>query len=707
MSKFQSIRRAFFLATSVAVGALAASCVIAAPLQTPHEKTILYGAAYYNEYYPEAIRETQLGKDIAMMQKAGINVVRMGESSWGKWEPEEGKFDFAWMDHVVDAMSKAGIKVIMGTPTYSIPPWMFKAHPEMLARPMNGGDVDYGMRQNMNIDDPSFRRYAEGVIVALADHYRNNPAVIGWQVDNETSANDSTNPSVFAEFVQTLKAKYKTPEALNDAWLLSYWGQQVYKWEDMPTREKANSTSYKLEWARFQQMRASRYIAWQSALLREHIRSDQWLDTNHAGMLRTDVNGPELDRPLDMVGADIYFDWQDTYDGRTEDLDGAVAWSTKHRNYFVAETNIQTQWWDAKRQLPPYDGQLYQSAFSDISSGANMVSYWHWASIHGGQETYWKGVLSHDLTPNRAYAEVSRIGNDLKRVGPELVDLNKDNQVAILYSIDSRNALNFMPFDPVGGEGYEKVFNQMHLALYRANIGTDIVFAENADFSHYKVLVVPALYIADDALLQKISDFVKGGGHVIMTFKSGFANADSIVRWQVAPGPLKAAAGIHYQEASTLLKPVPLKGDPYGLGEKDQAQTIAEFIVPDTAQVVATYDHPFFGQWAAITRNQFGKGTLLYEGTAVGDDLQQAIILSELKKLGMTGPDQDLPACVRIKHAVSNHGKKLHFLFNYSPAAIDVHYAYGAGKDLLTGTALAMNQSVTLEPWGVIIAEEK
>ena len=240
--------------------------------------SVLYGAAYYNEYMPAALQPGRLEKDVALMKAAGITVVRMGESTWSLWEPEDGKFETAWMDRVVDAMGKAGIKVIMGTPTYSIPTWMAKAHPEMLARPLGGASVGYGMRQNMNTDDPNYRRYAERVITRMVEHYKNNPAVIGWQIDNETSSYGASNESLYPAFVDRLKKKFGTPEKLNEAWFLNYWGQDVNRWEDMPTRDNATSTSYKLEWTRFSQDRVTEFLAWQADLVRKNRRPDQFCD---------------------------------------------------------------------------------------------------------------------------------------------------------------------------------------------------------------------------------------------------------------------------------------------------------------------------------------------------------------------------------------------------------------------------------------------
>ena len=170
----------------------------------------------------------RLDKDVALMHDAGLNVVRMGESTWSLWEPEDGQFDYAWMDRAVDAMGKAGIKVILGTPTYSIPAWMAHQHPEILAVYADGRKNSYGMRQNMDTDSPAYRFYAERLIRHIVDHYKDNPTVIGWQLDNETSSYDAANPDVFIGFQHYLEKKFVTPEALSKAWFLNYWGKTAH-----------------------------------------------------------------------------------------------------------------------------------------------------------------------------------------------------------------------------------------------------------------------------------------------------------------------------------------------------------------------------------------------------------------------------------------------------------------------------------------------
>jgi len=679
--------------------------------------TVLYGAAYYHEYMPYE----RLDKDVALMKAAGLNVVRMGESTWSLWEPEDGRFEYAWMDRVVDAMGKAGIKVILGTPTYSIPAWMAHQHPEILARhipagPFGGATVEgtYGMRQNMDTDSPAYRFYAERLIRHIVAHYKDNPTVIGWQLDNETSSYEAANPDIFIGFQHYLEKKFGTPEALSKAWFLNYWGENLHTWEDLPTRDGTISTGYKLEWTRWSQMRVADFLHWQAALVRECASPSQFVTTDYGGMMRYDRNEEAIADALDIPADNVYHGTQDHYDGSVQSIQEDFTRSLKHSNFLVTETNAQTTDWTSASQFPPYDGQLRQDVYTHLSNGANMVEYWHWASIPANQEMYWKGVLSHDLEPNRAYAAVSRTAHELQKIGPHLAGLKIHNEVAILWSRDSLNGISFMPFTSAGPQwsfgtataDYASLVQQIHHSLYDLNIGSDFVFPTTQDFSAYKLLIVPALYIADDALLQRIADYVKNGGHVVMTFKSGFANENSAVRWVRAPGPLREAAGFSYQEFSNLEHPLALKGDPFHAGDANQVQYWAEFLIPEHAKPIAFYDHPFFGRWPAITENEFGAGTLLYEGTYLSDKLQTAVLKGALEKAGLTGLDQQLPPAVHVQHGVNRLGKRLHYYFNYSGAEVKVTYPYGAGTNLLDEKSVAKASVLTLAPWDVAIIEE-
>jgi beta-galactosidase len=247
----------------------------------------------------------------------------------------------------------------------------------------------------------------------------------------------------------------------------------------------------------------------------------------------------------------------------------------------------------------------------------------------------------------------------------------------------------------------------MYHVLYQSNVGVDFVFPDSTNFSDYKVIVVPPLYVASDALLNKLVDYVRNGGHVVMAFKSGFTNEYDTVRWTTMPDVLREAAGFHYQEFSSLRQPLALKGDPLHAGKDNQVTDWAEMLSLDTAQALAYYDHPFFGKFPAITRNTFGKGTLTYEGTVLSDTLQKKLLLDVLQRAAIAGPDQSLPPSVRAKQGTNRDGKPIHYYLNYSGTEATFNYPYKVGTDLLGQSAIAPSQKITLKPWDLVLIEEK
>ena len=678
--------------------------------------TVLYGVAYYPEYMPH----DRLDKDIEMMQKAGITVVRVGESTWSSWEPRNGDFQFAWMQRVLDRLHQAGIRAILGTPTYSVPTWLYKEHPEILVThngtapplsnpyaptyPSSDTPGYYGPRQNYDFLNPYFRQHAESVIRQIVSHFKDHPAVIGYQIDNETSPTGIPTQYTNSAFLERLKKKYKTPETINKIWGLAYWGQLVDRWEDLPPRNGILNPGYKLEWENFQHDIVTDFLAWQAKIVNEYKRADQFVTQDFSGGVHTNLDQWAIARNLDIVAENPYFETQNRLDARGIWMSGDLGRSLKHTNYLVTETNAQTIGWDSRTQYPQYPGQLRLVVYAHLAAGANMVEYWHWHSLHYGQETYWKGVLSHDLEPNRTYAEVSHVAGELKKLGPQLVNLKKNNSVAVLFSADSANALRYMPVSD--SVDYVTVVRQMYNALYDLNVEPDFVQAGDPNLSRYKVLLVPPLYSASDEVLQQISDYVKSGGQVVMAFKSGFTNQYSTVRDVMAPGPLRSAAGFHYQEFTNLAEPKRLTSDPYGVGQQNQGSVWEEFLVPDTAEVVASFDDSHW-HFPAITRNKYGSGTLTYEGTFLTDPLQREIIREVLKRARLTGPDQSLPGVVKVRHGRNAQGKMLHYYLNFSDAEQSVSYPYREGADVLSNAAVRPGQTLKLRPWDLAIVVEQ
>ncbi len=659
---------------------------------------VLYGAAYYHEYMPEE----RLDEDIRLMKEAGLSVVRVGESAWGIFEPQEGQFQFEWMDRIIQKMHEAGIQVILGTPTYSMPAWLAKKHPEVLINYLDGRQAHYGIRQNMDFTHPVFLQYSERIIRKMMERYANHPAIIGFQVDNETETRNMNNPGYSDGFRDYVRKRFNNDlDSLNRAWGLSYWGMNINKWDEFYSREGVTNPSYKNEWERYNRQSVADFLNWQCDIVNEYKRNDQFV--THCFMPAFhNIDQIESFRQMDYPAINVYHSVQDKQDGQQIAYAGDFMRRVKKGNYIVMETNAQGIGWDAKGQYPPYDNQLRQNMYGHLASGANMVEYWHWATLHYGQETYWRGILGHDLQPNRVYNEFKTTADELKRIGPKLTNLQKANKVAILYSHDSYHALQFMPYSSKENYPIELV----HRALYNQNIETDILSCDkNHDFAGYEMLVIPPLYVATDSLLQKIDQFIEAGGHVVMLYKSAYCNEHSAVRAMLAPGPLRNACGFYYQEFSTIGK-LKLKYNPYLLGSNDQISDWYEMLIPETATALAYADHPFFGNWPVITVNDYGKGRMTYVGTYPSQELMDAVVRKAAEDAGLID-DSQLRFPLIVRSGTSNQGKKLHYLFNYSAEQKQLANPFAKSQELLSHRAVEAGDLLTLQPWDVVILEEQ
>ena len=675
-----------------------------AAAQSPKDQqTILFGAAYYDEYAPT----DRLDEDVRMMKATGITVVRIAESTWGTLEPKEGVFDFTHVDRVLTAMDKAGIKVIVGTPTYAVPTWLAREHPDILVITPSG-PAQYGRRQNMDITNPNFRKAAEEVIVALIDHVKDHPSVIGYQVDNETKSYDTSGPNVQAAFVQWMRERHPDLAKMNQEFGLDYWSNRVNDWADFPSTNGTINASISSAFAEFQRKLVTDYLAWQAGLVRAHARQGQFVTHNfdldwrgYSYGVQPDVNHFDAARALDVAGIDIYHPTQSHLTGAEIALGGDLARSLKSgQNYLVIETEAQgfPNW-------TPYPGQLRLQAFSHLASGANMVEYWHWGTTANAIETYWRGLLSQDFQPNPTYEEAGTIGRDLARLGPQLVNMRKHNQIAIYVSNRALTAFNAFKFGWTSDVAYNDVLRPFYDALYRMNAEVDFVNPSTKDLSAYKLILVPALYAASDAEIDRLNAFAKAGGHLLYTFKSGFSDENVKVRSTTQPGRIAEAAGIRYNQFATP-EGVSLEGDPYHAGAENSARWWMELLTPTTASVVAHYHHPAWGNYAAVTRNTYGKGTVTYVGFMPSDALTGKIVEQAVKDAGLWGEQQKLQFPLIMRGGTLANGHLVHYLLNYSADPVQMTYGFGGGKELLSGAPVAANTRVALPAWGVAIVEE-
>lgn len=682
---------------------------------------LYFGAAYYSEYLPY----DRVEKDMEMMEKAGMNVIRIAESTWSTLEPQEGVYDFTHIDRMLDAAARHHISVIVGTPTYAVPTWLVKKYPDILAITQNGRER-YGHRQNMDITNPDYLSHAERVIRVLMEHVKDVPHVIGYQLDNETKSYGTAGPRVQAMFVDYLKENFPDINDFNHEFGLDYWSNRVNDWDDFPDVRGTINQSLAAEFCKFQRSLVTKFLSWQADIVREYKRDDQFITQNfdfdwttHSIGYQSQVDQYDASRCMTVAGADIYHPSNEELTGAEITVCGNISRSLKKDNYLILETEAQglTPWL-------PYPGQLRLQAYSHIANGSNSVMYWHWHSIHNAIESYWKGVLSHDFSENETYREAVVIGNEWNKIGFHLKNLKKENKIAIMLDNASLTGFTQFPLEKAGANGYNTVMRWFSDALYRLNIEYDMISSREQDFSGYECLIVPALYSAPESLLLALDSYVRNGGHLITTFRSGFSDEYLKIYPDMQPHILHECLGLHYDQFTHPhhVDIVPVQSDVMAAAQEhfshpdDSAFSLTssacewmELITCDTAVPVLKYSHPAYERYAAAAKNQYGNGSTLYFGTMFeNDELLESVLLSFLHETGFSGGDlsSDAPHYpLIVKRGINDSGKELCYYLNYSKDPVSVTHRGKDGIELVSETSIVCGDKIDLGGWGVAVVE--
>lgn len=682
-------------------------------MKTEH---LLFGAAYYSEYLPY----DRVEKDMEMMEKAGMNTIRIAESTWSTLEPQEGIFDFTHIDKMLDAAKRHHISVIIGTPTYAIPTWLVKKFPDIIAI-THGGQGIYGHRQNMDITHPEYLKYSERVIRKLMEHVKDVPHVIGYQLDNETKSYDTAGPCVQEMFVEYLKEKYPDIDEFNHEFGLDYWSNRVNDWSDFPDVRGTINQSLAGEFKKYQRLLVTRFLAWQADIVKEYARSDQFITQNfdyawinHSFGYQPEVDQYDAAKPLTAAGCDIYHPSQDNLTGAEITFCGNISRSLKEDNYLVLETQAQ-----GNIEWLPYPGQLRLQAYSHIANGSNSVMYWHWHSIHNAIESYWKGVLSHDFSENETYREAVCIGNEWKQIGAHIKNLQKKNTIALLLDNSSQTGLRLFPFPSIGEQSYNTVARWLGDALYRMNLEYDMISSDKRDFSGYDCVIVPALYSASEELLTALSEYIKAGGHLITTFRSGFSDEQLKIYADTQPHILHECLGLHYDQFTypdNVKIKLPADKFANAASAVKEENTVSELtgeakhwmdiVICDTAESLVNYTHPAWGKYSAAAKNNFGKGSTLYFATMFEDELLESILRSYFETIPAIAKmlaENTAVFPVIIKRGINDFGKEVLFYFNYSGKEETVLHTAFDGVNLLTNEKVPAGTTLTLAPWGTLI----
>ncbi len=662
---------------------------------------LYYGAAYYNEYMPyERVKE-----DFQMMKNAGMNVIRIAESTWSTYEPQDNIFDFTKLHEVLNAAVTYDMKIIIGTPTYAIPSWMAKKYPDILTQTHSGTSL-YGHRQNMDITHPDYLNHAERIIRKLMIECANHKQVIGYQLDNETKHYDTCSLRVQTQFINELKDRFHTTDQLNKTFGLSYWSNQIDNWDDFPDIRGTINGSLAAEFEKFQRKLVTNFLSWQANIVNEYKREDQFVTQNfdfewrnYSHGLQPDVNQPDAAKSLTVAGVDIYHPSAGALTGAQIAFGGTIGRSIKKDNYLVLETQAQ-----GNPGWLPYPGQLRLQAYSHLAYGANSVLYWHWHSIHHSFESYWKGVLSHDLSVNETYLEALKIGSEWNTHGNLLKNIKKDCQVALLLSNEALTGMKYFPIDDK--LKYNDIVRWIFDAFYRMNIECDILYPEDRDFEQYSLIVVPALYSMTDDLAERLDHYVQEGGHLIATFKTGFSDEYLGIYTDPQPHGLTKCLGITYNQFTVPTEETGLKSSQFDCSNCNVSEWMELLQTTDnTTKVLASYNHKWWNSNAAVTFHPYGAGSSAYIGCYFDSSTLEQLLDTLCNKMNINKSPYHYPLI--IKEGTNDNSDFVRYLFNYSNDPLTYQVYDKEVTHVFENRILPEGESITLAPWDVIILLKK
>jgi len=685
------------------------------------------GAAYYNEYLPDPSR---LETDLLLMRDAGIRTIRVGESVWSTWEPEDGRFELDWLTRVLDGAAAHGIEVILGTPTYAIPPWLARKHPDLAVQRADGSRVPWGGRQEVDYTSEVFRFHAERVIRAVVGAHGRHPAVVAVQLDNEAGLHLIHNEPVVARFREWLAARYGTPQALNEAWGLTYWSHRIAAWDELWAPAGNTTPAYALAWRRFQAEQTTRFLAWQAEIVRPLVAETTDLTTCIA-YGRPAMDDVAVGEALDIASGNAYYLAQDSLELRHEAA--ADAWyaddvaqfvlladrmrATRQAPFLVTETGAGSIG-AAHQTRPPYDGQLVQAGWLLAARGARLVSYWHWHSLHSGAEVHWGGILGHDLQPGRVYREIARLGSQLDLAAPWLADAEADSDIALLIAHDSEWVMAAEPpLSDHGGGADPRSYWRIVQAFARGAVdaGRQLAVVNERQLTtaadllrRHRVVVAAGLIAASDDTLALLADYVRAGGTLVVGPRTGFGDHEARMRASTAPGALREVLGLRYAEFASLAGPVAVVDGSSGVDGSsvvDELSGVATGWVDgyeaESADVLARYDHPYFGRFAAVTRHAVADGVAYAVGTVPDRALAAAVIAAACPEPVVPSPLAERPAPVTV-HSLSGPRGRLWVLHNWSPQPCTLRPARAVIDVLGAGTPL-LGSRVEVPAWGVAL----
>jgi beta-galactosidase len=636
---------------------------------------LAFGADYNPEQWPEETRT----EDVALMREAGVTMVSVGIFSWSLLEPEPGRFEFGWLDRVVDQLHGSGIAVDLATATASTPPWFSEAHPAAMLVDDHGVRRSFGSRQAWCPSSPVYRDAARELAGRLAERYAEHPAVVMWHVNNELGCHNwhCYCEVSGADFRRWLEARYGEVGELNDAWGTSFWSQRYTDWSQVQPPRAVSYASFanptqQLDWWRFSSDALLECYRGEVSAIRAHAQ--QPITTNFMGFFKP-ADYRRWAEEQDLVSNDHYLlaDAPDPTQhlAMTADLLRSLAGGG---SWLLMEHSTSAVNWQP-RNLAKEPGQMRRNSFQHVARGADGLMFFQWRASRAGAEKYHSAMVPHAGVDSDRWREVAALGRDVAAVA-ELAGSRVDQpSVAMVLdwpswwaaTLDSHPSVDV---DPV------RTLARWHHWCWSENVTVDLV-GSGDELAGYRVVVLPIAYVLDDDAVDRLTRWVRAGGTLVATYFTGIVDGHDHVRLGGYPGALRDLLGVRVEE----FHPLP-EGGSVALSDFDAAATLwSELGRATDAEVLATYaEGPCAGS-PAITRRRVGEGWAWYVGTELSDQALHQVGGRVLAEAGVQPVLAGLPPRVEAVRRSGARGTYL-VVVNHSDVDADLPLA---GTDLLTG----------------------
>jgi beta-galactosidase len=650
------------------------------------------GASYYPEHWPEE----RWPEDIRLMREAGFTVARLGEFAWSSMEPAAGDFRLDWLERAISQLGAAGIATVLGTPTAGPPAWLTAQYPDMLAVDEYGRRAQHGNRCHYCVNSPEFHTASERIVKAMAKRFGRNPYVIGWQFDNEFHRVCYCDHcrKLFQDF---LRERYSTLEALNERWSTAYWSQTYSAWEQIPLPIGPHNPGLMLEFKHFITASYRKFQKLQVDTLRPNI--PDWVWVTHNFMRWFDgYDHYSMSEDLDIAAWDWYVGM-----GHHDYLSSGVLHDQvrgfKRKNFWLIETQPGSiNWKPINTTLDR--GETRAMAFHAVAHGADAVVYWQWRSALGGQEQMHGTLVDQAGRPRPFYAEARQLGQDFAAISPLLAGSEVKASVAMLSDYDSLWTIQWQPhhrdFD------YVEHFTHYYRPLAALNVPVDVISGRQLDvkmLAEYKLVIAPALMFQDEAMVAALKEYVSGGGHLVLTIRSGMKDAYNALLPLRQPGGLSEMAGVEVDDFYALQEPVPVLANWFEGHSKLWAEGLLLTGKPE-ARVIARYkkSNGWLDGQVAISVNSYGKGLIYYVGTYLDEASQQELVKRLLKTAKVT--TIATPDGVEISARTRLDGEKVYIVINHTAEKCPLRLPWLA-IERLSGTML--NDEFILPAYGVAV----